>query len=90
MLFGLLGRALIAAAGAAIVAGIVIYIAGKITKEKLRKKLEDKGIETALINEIDRCSNVIKMTDFDTDETIEVHGDDIDDEIEEDDLIFVY
>lgn len=90
MLFGLLGRALIAAAGAAIVAGIVIYIAGKITEEKLREKLKDKGIECAIIKEIDHCSNVIKLTDFDTDEPIEVHGDDIDYEIEEDDLIFVY
>lgn len=90
MLFGLLGRALLLAAGAAVVAGIVIYISGIITEEKLREKLKEKGIESALINDIDRCTNVIKLTDMDTDETIEVHGDDIDYDIEEDDLIFVY
>ncbi|MBP1543418.1 MAG: hypothetical protein J6A16_04920 [Oscillospiraceae bacterium] len=90
MLLGLLGRAILAAAAVAAVAAIVIVIHGMITPDKLRRKLKENGVKDALVKAIDECNNVISLEELESDRTIEVRGDSIDDCIEEYDTIYVY
>ena len=77
MLLGLGLRLLIATAAVATVAAIVIYVSGTINKSKIKQELAKKGIEQALLDSIDGCDNVVKLTDLENDNTIEIHGDDV-------------
>lgn len=77
MLLGLGLRLLVAAAAVTAVAAIVIYVSGTINKSKIKEELAKKGIEEALIKNIDECDNVVKFTDLKNDNTIEIHGDDV-------------
>lgn len=52
-------------------------------------KLQENGIEDALIKAIDYCDNVVTVEDMDSDQTLEIHGDDVDYELEEGDRIYV-
>lgn len=82
-------RVLLAAAAVATVAVIVIYISGTITRSKLKEKLRDNDIKDAMIEKIDNCENVVTLKDMDSDKTLEIHGDDVDYELDEGDRIYV-
>lgn len=82
-------RVLLAAAAVATVAAIVIYISGTITRSKLKEKLRDNDIKDAMIEKIDNCENVVTLKDMDSDKTLEIHGDDVDYELDEGDRIYV-
>lgn len=82
-------RVLLAAAAVATVAAIVIYISGTITRSKLKEKLRDNDIKDAMIEKIDNCENVVTLKDMDSDKTLEIHGDDMDYELDEGDRIYV-
>lgn len=82
-------RVLLAAAAVATVAAIVVYVSGTITRRKLEEKLRENGIEDALIKAIDYCDNVVTIEDMDSDQTLEIHGDDVDYELDEGDRIYV-
>ena len=82
-------RVLLAAAAVATVAAIVIYISGTITRSKLKEKLRDNDIKDAMIEKIDNCENVVTLKDMDSDKTLEIHGDDVDYELDEGDQIYV-
>lgn len=90
MLLGLLGRALLVAAGAAAIAAIVIVIHGMITKDKLRQALKDKNVDDSLVKEINACNNTITLEELNSDKQIEIQGDSISDDINENDIICVY
>lgn len=82
-------RVLLAAAAVATVAATVIYVSGTITRSKLKEKLRDNGIEDAMIKAIDYCDNVVTLEDMDSDKTLEIHGDDVDNELDEGYRIYV-
>lgn len=88
-MLGLALRVLLAAAAVATVAAIVVYVSGTITRRKLEEKLQENGIEDALIKAIDYCDNVVTVEDMDSDQTLEIHGDDVDYELDEGDRIYV-
>lgn len=88
-MLGLALRVLLAAAAVATVAAIVVYVSGTITRRKLEEKLRENGIEDALIKAIDYCDNVVTVEDMDSDQTLEIHGDDVDYELDEGDRIYV-
>ena len=70
-------------------AAIVIYISGTITRSKLKEKLRENDIKDAMIEKIDNCENVVTLKDMDSDKTLEIHGDDVDYELDEGDRIYV-
>lgn len=82
-------RVLLAAAAVATVTAIVIYISGTITRSKLKEKLRENDIKDAMIEKIDNCENVVTLKDMDSDKTLEIHGDDVDYELDEGDRIYV-
>ena len=57
--------------------------------DQLEEKLRENGIEDALIKAIDYCDNVVTVEDMDSDQTLEIHGDDVDYELDEGDRIYV-
>ena len=81
--------ALLSVATVATVATIVIYVSGTITRSKLKEKLRDNDIEDAMIEAIDHCDNVVTVKDMDSDKTLEIHGDDVDYELDEGYRIYV-
>ncbi len=82
-------RVLLAAAAVATVAAVVVYVAGTITRSKLKDKLRENGVEDAIIKAIDYCDNVVTVEDMDSDKTIEIHGDDVSYELDEGNRIYV-
>ncbi len=87
-MFGLIGNILLAAAGAAIVGAIILYIYGEITRDKIEDKLRDQDCEEAIIKEIDKCNNVVTLKDLNGNE-YEIHGDSISNDLYEDQRIYV-
>ena len=88
-MLGLALRVLLAAAAVAAVAAVVIYISGTVTRAKFEEKLRDHDIEDAIIKAIDYCDNVVTLEDMDSDKTLEIHGDDVDYDLDEGDRIYV-
>ncbi len=82
-------RVLLAAAAVATVAAVVVYVAGTITRSKLKDKLRENGVEDAIIKAIDYCDNVVTVENMDSDKTIEIHGDDVSYELDEGNRIYV-
>lgn len=72
------------------VSAIVIVVNGIVTKEKIRQQLKSKGVENAIVKAIDGCSNTVTVADLESDNTYEIRGDDIDDEIDVGDQIYCY
>lgn len=74
--------------GAAVI-GIVIY--GLITKQRIRERLAQRSeaISRVIVSAVDRCNNVVKLTDLDSNNTIEVKGDGISYDIQQNDVIIV-
>lgn len=70
-------------------AAIVIHISGVITHRKLEEKLRQKKISKAIIKKIDQCSNVVLLKDLDSKKILEIHGDELSDDLKKGDKIFV-
>lgn len=67
----------------------VIVISGMVTKNRIKEKMREKGMKKALITAIENCSNTVKLKALYSDETIEIQGDELDDELDEYDVIAV-
>ena len=84
----------VAAAGAMAVGNaakhIVIVIIGIINKKRVKDALKSKGIEDAIIKEINNCTNTVSLNELNSGQKIEVRGDAIDNALEEGDVIYVY
>ncbi len=92
MFLGLGAKLLLAALAAGTVAAIVVYVAGTITRAKIREKALENGIKKLLVKKVDNCSNKVTLSEITNDGTtakeMEIHGDDIDDLIDEGDIIY--
>lgn len=67
----------------------VIIISGMVTKSRIKEKMRERGFEMAIITEINKCTNTVKLEELCSDKTIEIRGDDIDCELDEYDTIAV-
>lgn len=89
MLLEWIVRGLVVAAAATAVATVItICISGMITKTKLRKALEEKGVKNALIEKVDSCTNQVSLKDLDNETRYEVKGDSVDYDVDEGDVIY--
>lgn len=75
--------------GLATVAVGVVIISGMVTKRRIQEKLKERGIESALITEVNKCTNTVKLEDIGTDRTLEIRGDSLDIDIDEYDMVYV-
>ena len=80
----MLGWILLGLATAAV--GVVV-ISGIVSKNRIKEKMKDRGMHDALITEINRCTNTVKLEDLYSDKTLEIRGDGLDYELEEYDTI---
>lgn len=86
----LLGRLIIGGIIAAVAtAAIVIYVKGRVTKQKIREQLKEKGVETAVINMINSCNNTVSVKDWESDQEYEIRGDDVDSSLYESQKIYI-
>lgn len=83
-----LGDFLLGAAALAAAVFLTVYVVGQINRSSLEQKLRSKNIKKAIIKEIDRCNNVVKLKDLDNDRTLEVRGDSVSLELYEGQLIY--
>lgn len=74
---------------AAIVIDVITIVVDMITKAILKDKMKDEKLESAVIEMVNRCDNVVKLKDLDSDKVIEVHGQDIDSDIYQGDRLYV-
>lgn len=81
----MLGWILLGLAAAAV--GVVV-ISGIVSKNRIKEKMRENGIKDAIITEINNCTNTVKLESLYGDETLEIRGDDLDDELEEEDVIY--
>ncbi len=92
MFLGLGAKLLLAALAAGTVAAIVVYVAGTITRAKLREKARENDIKKFILTVVDKKKNVVKIQELDEygvkGKEMEVHGDDIDDIVDEGDEIY--
>ena len=75
MLLGFLIRSALLAAA---VSTIAIVISGIITREKIQQELRNRGVEEAIIDKIDNCTNTVTLDELKNGNKIEVQGDGID------------
>lgn len=92
MFLGLGAKLLLAVLAAGTVAAIVVYVAGTITRAKLREKARENDIKRFIVTAVNKADNVVKVQELDEDgvkgKEMEVHGDDIDDIVDEGDEIY--
>ena len=74
--------------GAAVI-GIVIY--GFITKQKIKESVaqHSNAIKQVIVNVVDRHNNVVKLRDLDSNNTIEIKGDGISHDIQQNDVMII-
>lgn len=82
----MLGWILLGLATAAV--GVVI-ISGMVTKSRIKEKLRERGMKTAMITMINTCTNTVKLEELSSDRTIEIRGDDLECDLDEYETIFV-
>ena len=58
--------------GLAVTAAGVIIISGIVNKQRIKEKMRERGLEEAMITEINNCTNTVKLEDLYSDETIEI------------------
>lgn len=78
----------VAAATAAVVSVVKIVISGIITKNKLKEAMENKNVQNAIVEKVENCSNQVTLRDLENDTIYEVHGDGVDYNIDEGDIIY--
>ena len=65
----------------------VIVISGMVTKKRIQEKMREKGMREALITEINNCTNTVKLEALDSEDTMEIRGDELDYALSEYDTI---
>lgn len=68
---------------------IVATVAEFITKRILKKQMSNNELNSAVIEAVDRCRNVVKLKDLDSSKVLEIHGEGIDSDICEGDRLYV-
>ena len=71
--------------GAVAIGAIAIVISGILTKEKISERISND----AIVKSINNCTNTITLEELENDTVYEIRGDDIADDIEEGDWIYV-
>ena len=59
----------------------VIVISGIVDKSRIKEKMRERNMRIAIIKEVDSCTNTVKLEDLDSEETLEIRGDDLDDDL---------
>ena len=75
--------------GLAAVAAGVIVISGTVTKMRIREQMQSRDFKMMLITEVNSCTNTVTLSDLFSDQTMEIRGDDVSDELDEYDIISV-
>ena len=73
--------------GLATVAVGVIVISGTVTKNRIREQMQKRNIKKMLVTQIDSCTNTVKLSDLYSDQTMEIRGDDVSNDLDECDVI---
>lgn len=71
---------------AAVTAGIIV-ISGMVTKNRIKEKMRERGIKDAILTGIDNCDNTVKLENLLGGETLEIRGDELDDDLKKYDII---
>ena len=68
---------------------IVVVITGIITIKKIKEAMIKHKMKSALIAEIDSCDNVIKLEEMETGKKLEMRGDNVSCDIQENNIVYV-
>lgn len=88
-LLGILSNVADIICGVIAIGAIVVGVTVMITKAILKDKMKEENLESAVIETVNRCDNVVKLKDLDSDKVIEVHGQGIDSDIYQGDRLYV-
>lgn len=84
-MWDLIGKILIGA----LIAGVAaVVIKGIIDERKLREEMRQRNIKRALVSNIDRSNNKVKLKDLDSDEYTEFEGEGISSDLHEGQRIY--
>ena len=75
--------------GLATAAVCLVVISGIVNKSRIKEKIIERKFGSAIITEIDKCTNVVKLESLYSNDTIEIQGDKLDDSLEKYDVIRV-
>ena len=67
---------------------IVVVITGIITIKKIKEAMIKHKMKSALIAEIDSCDNVIKLEEMETGRKLEMRGDNVSCDIQENNIVY--
>ena len=67
---------------------IVVVITGIITIKKIKEAMIKHKMKSALIAEIDSCENVIKLEEMETGKKLEMRGDNVSCDIQENNIVY--
>ena len=67
---------------------IVVVITGIITIKKIKEAMIKHKMKSALIAEIDSCDNVIKLEEIETGKKLEMRGDNVSCDIQENNIVY--
>ena len=67
---------------------IVVVITGIITIKKIKEAMIKHKMKSALIAEIDSCDNVIKLEEMETGNKLEMRGDNVSCDIQENNIVY--
>ena len=67
---------------------IVVVINGIITIKKIKEAMIKHKMKSALIAEIDSCDNVIKLEEMETGKKLEMRGDNVSCDIQENNIVY--
>ena len=67
---------------------IVVVITGIITIKKIKEAMIKHKMKSALIAEIDSCDNVIKLEEMETGKKLEMRGDNVSCDIQENNIVY--
>lgn len=70
------------------VGAIVVVITGIITIKKIKEAMIKHKMKSALIAEIDSCDNVIKLEEMETGKKLEMRGDNVSCDIQENNIVY--
>ena len=66
----------------------VVVITGIITIKKIKEAMIKHKMKSALIAEIDSCDNVIKLEEMETGKKLEMRGDNVSCDIQENNIVY--
>ena len=67
---------------------IVVVITGIITIKKIKEAMIKHKMKSARIAEIDSCDNVIKLEEMETGKKLEMRGDNVSCDIQENNIVY--